>query len=256
MTTLDSRAEVLKLARLLDADDERLSFLARLDARELRRLRERMTDVLFDANLPMLRRMAAASKLLPGAVTAKIAERVYGPLLCARIAGVMEADRAVDVAKRLTTAFLADVAIELDPRRVSEIIARMPRTRILEIAEELVRREDWITIGRFVGHLPDETVEAAFVVLHDVALLHTAFVLDDKARVGQVVELLPEDRFDGLAAAAAELDLWVPTFDLLAHIGNGDRELLAGALRRLDKASVARAREKAEEMGVLHYLEA
>ncbi|AXB48703.1 hypothetical protein A4R43_21855 [Amycolatopsis albispora] len=252
---MDSRAEVLKLARLLGADHERLSFLAKVDARELRRLRERMTDVLFDANLPMLRRMASASKLLPGAVTAKIAERTYGPMLCARIAGVMDADRAVDVANRLSLGFLADVAVELDPRRCSEIIARMPRARVLEVAAELVRREDWITIGRFVGHLPDETVEAALDVLHDEALLHTAFVLDDKARVGQVVELLPETRFDGLAAAAASHDLWVPTFDLLAHVGNGDRELLAGALRRLDKASVARAREKAAEMGVLHYLD-
>ncbi|MFI6028756.1 hypothetical protein [Amycolatopsis magusensis] len=255
MTALDSHAEVLKLARLLGADETRLSFLEKVDARELRKLRTRMSDALFDADLPMLQRLASASRLVPNAVSAKVAERAYGPLLCARVAGVMDLERTIDVARRLNTGFVADVMVEMDPRRGSLILGGLPLARVLDVIAELVRREDWITIGRFAGHLPEATVEAALPLLHDAALLLTAFVLDDKARVGQLIALLPVDRFDGLAAAAARHRLWGPLFDLLAHIGNGDRELLVGALRRLDPESVTEARAQAAEMDALHYLD-
>jgi hypothetical protein len=88
----------------------------------VRRLRERATDRLFDADGHALQRIAAASKLLPAAVAAAIGQRAFGPLLCARIAGRLDPGRGVDLAARLPAEFLADVAVELDPRRAGEII--------------------------------------------------------------------------------------------------------------------------------------
>lgn len=239
-----SQAEILKLARVLGTTPERLAYLERVDAAELQVFREQVTDTLFDANQAVLERMAMASKLVPAAVLAKIAENVFGPLLCARIAGLVDVSRGVDVAKRLKPPFLSDVAAELDPRRASAIITRIPLDTIVAIADELVRREDWITVGRFVGHLPDPTVRKALDVIGDEALIRVAFVLDDKSRIDHVIGLLPEARFrDLLRVAIDDEDLWPPVLDLLTHLSE---EHLAQWAPLLDELPPA-LRERVEE---------
>ncbi|MDT7724123.1 MAG: hypothetical protein QOI21_699 [Actinomycetota bacterium] len=228
-----TQAEILKLARVLGVEPARFGYLEKVDPRELQQLRDQVTDVLFDANLGVLQRMAAASKLIPGPILAKIAEKVFGPLLCARVAGVVEPSRGIDIAKRLGPVFLADVATELDPRRSSEIIAGIPSPTVAAVAGELIRRKDWITIGRFVGHLPDPTVSASLRVIPNPALLRVAFVLDDKSRLDHIVGLLPKTRFDSIVEAAAEVDLWSPLLDLLNHLRPNRRAELLAQFARL-----------------------
>jgi len=229
-----SRAEILKLARVLDVTPERLEYLARVDADDLRAFREQVTDRLFDANLTVLQRMALAARLIPAPVLAKIAEKVFGPLLCARIAGLVDVSRGVDVAKRLDPPFLASVAADLDPRRASAIIARIPLETVVAVANELARREDWITLGRFVGHLPDPTVRRSLDVVDDPGLLRIAFVLDDKSRIDHVMSLLPKGRLAGLiTAAGADEQLWAPALDMLAHLGEARREAVRPLLDTL-----------------------
>ncbi|GAA3544888.1 hypothetical protein GCM10022222_30710 [Amycolatopsis ultiminotia] len=234
--------EILKLARALGVDPERLGYLADVDESDVRLLREQVTTTLFDANLVVLERMALASRLLPAPVVAKIAEKVFGPLLCARIAGLVDVSRGVDVAKRLPPKFLASVAAELDPRRATAIITRVPLSTVLAVASELAGREDWITLGRFVGHLPDETVRRSIDLLDDVGLLRTAYVLDDKNRVDHVLSLLPASRLPELVrAAAADPSLWEPTLDLLAHLGETRRATVRPLLGELPEELRARA---------------
>ncbi|MEU3765207.1 hypothetical protein AB0E55_09115 [Amycolatopsis keratiniphila] len=243
-----SQAEILKLARVLGTSPERLSYLENVDAAELQAFREQVTDTLFDANLAALERMAMASKLVPSPILAKIAEKVFGPLLCARIAGLVDVSRGVDVAKRLKPPFLADVAAELDPRRASAIIARIPLDTVVEVAGELVRREDWITVGRFVGHLPDPTVRRALAVIGDEALIRIAFVLDDKSRIDHVLGLLPEARFRGLLqVAAADEDLWAPVLDLLTHLSEKRVEQWSHLLGELPPALRERVQETLDQ---------
>ncbi|WP_370970961.1 hypothetical protein [Amycolatopsis sp. cg9] len=226
-----SRAEILKLARVLDVEHERLAYLARVAPDDLKAFREQVTDTLFDANSAVLQRMALAARLLPGAVLAKIAEKVFGPLLCARIAGLVDVSRGVDVAKRLHPRFLAEVAADLDPRRASAIISRIPLDTVLAVAAELARREDWITLGRFVGHLPDGTVRRALEHVDDPGLLRIAFVLDEKHRIDHVVGLLPAHRLGRLiTAAGTDEDLWDPALDLLSHLSDARRATLAPML--------------------------
>ncbi|MEU4250966.1 hypothetical protein AB0F15_26515 [Amycolatopsis sp. NPDC026612] len=222
-----ARAEILKLARVLDVEPGRLEYLVRVDADDLRAFREQVTDTLFDANAAALQRMALAARVVPVGVLAKIAEKVFGPLLCARIAGLVDVGRGVDVAKRLSPRFLAEVAAELDPRRASAIISRIPLDTVLAVAAELARKENWITLGRFVGHLPDPTVRRALAEIDDPGLLRIAFVLDDKYRIDHVVGLLPAHRLGSLlTAASADEDLWTPALDLLHHVGDARRATL------------------------------
>ncbi|GAA1985605.1 hypothetical protein [Amycolatopsis minnesotensis] len=247
---LDARGEILKLARVLGVPPSRLDSLAAVPVDDLRLLRARVTDVLFDANLPTLRRMAAASRLIPAPVVAKIAERTFGPLLCARIAGLVDPARGVDVAKRLSTRFLADVAVDLDPRRANEIISGIPTPVVVSVARELAGREDWITIGRFVGHLRDSAISACLEVLGDAALLEVAFVLDDKARIDHVVRLLPSSRFGGVVGAAADSGHWESVFDLISHVSPVRREKFVAALKDLPEDTRASAEAAASELGV------
>ena len=222
-----ARGEILKLARVLGVEPGRLEYLARVDADDLQAFREQVTDTLFDANIAALQRMAMAARLLPGGVLAKIAEKVFGPLLCARIAGLVDVSRGVDVAKRLRPEFLAEVAADLDPRRASAIITRIPLETVLAVAKELTRKEDWITLGRFVGHLPDPTVRRALEEIDDPGLLRIAFVLDDKKRIDHVVGLLPAHRLGRLiTAAGTDEDLWTPALDLLTHLSDARRATL------------------------------
>jgi hypothetical protein len=155
------RAEILKLARILQRDPTELGYLQRISLADLRALRDRVTDVLWNANSSTLNRLAAASKLLPAALTARISERAFGPLLSARMAGRLEPENAVSVAKRLPIPFLADLAIELDPRRASAVISLIPPAQIAAITGELVRRGEYVTMGRFVGHMGDAAMAAA-----------------------------------------------------------------------------------------------
>lgn len=236
---LQARAEVLKLARLLSRDPDDLAYLERLPVDDLRRLGDGVTGALFDAHDGSLRRLAAASRVLPSGLTAAIAQRAFGPLLSARLAGLLDADRAIDVARRLPPPFLADVAGELDPRRASELIAGLSPELIAQVTGELAARGDHVTMGRFTSPLGDEAVAAAVSAMDDATVLRVAFVLEDKRQLGRLLATLPDGRVDGIVAAAAAEGLWVEALDLLAHLPAAQRRQLLDAAAGLDEAAVA-----------------
>jgi hypothetical protein len=217
-TRLESRVEILKLARLLDVEPERLAYLGAVPAADVRRLRGRATDRLFDADGQALQRVAGASRLLPTSVAASIGQRAFGPLLCARIAGRLDPGRGVELASRLPPEFLAEVAVELDPRRASDVIVRIPVEQIVEVTRVLVRRGEHVAMGRFVGHLSEEAITAALDVIDDESLLRIVFVLEAKQRVSHVAGLLPDERLGGIVRAAADRELWPEALDLLSHL--------------------------------------
>lgn len=190
-------AEILKLARLLGAPPDRFGYLAQVPVADLRALRDQVTGLLFDAHLGALEKMAIGSRLLPGPVLARMAERSFGPLLSARLAGLVEPHRGIDIAKRLSAGFLADVAAELDPRRAAGIIAGLPDPVVLAVASELSRREDWVTIARFLDHLPEAMIEAALEVMPEAALPRIVPMLDNPSRVARLSSLLSAEDFPG-----------------------------------------------------------
>jgi hypothetical protein len=182
--------------------------------------------VLFSAHGHALARLGTASKILPVGLVATLGERVFGPVLSARIAGVLDPSRAVEIAVRLPTPFLADVAIELDPRRASEVIGRIPPDQIAAITRELILRHEYVTMGRFVGPLSPAAIIAAVEAMDDSSLLHVAFVLESKDTLNALVGVLPSPRLDAIIGAAAGADLWPEVLDLLRHLTLEQREAL------------------------------
>jgi hypothetical protein len=216
--SLQARAEILKLARILEREPDTLDYLERVPAADIRALREQVTDMLFSAHDETLSRLAAASKLLPVGLVALIGEKTFGPVLSARMAALLDPGRAADMADKLPTPFLADVAIAIDPRRSSAVIGRIPPARIAEITAELVRREEYVTMGRFVGHLSDEAIAAALTAMDERALLQVAFVLEDRDRLDRFADLLSDERLDQAIQTAASADLWAEALDLLGGL--------------------------------------
>jgi hypothetical protein len=226
---LEVRAEILKLARRLQRDPGSLGYLDQASAQDIRALRELATERLFSAQDTTAARLAAASKLLPPGVTASIAERAFGPLLSARIAGALDPDRAVEVAAKLSPEFLADVAVELDPRRASEVIARIPAREVAEVAAELMRREEYVTMGRFVGHIAPDALAAALAVMSGHQLLHVAFVLEEKDALDGIIERLGTERLAGVLRAAADEDLWPEALAMFANLSDARAAEVADA---------------------------
>ena len=194
-------AEVRRLARLLSIEITELDYLRTLGSEDLRTLREQVTAALFEAN-GVLARLAAATKLLPVSMIAGLSEKVFGPVLSARIAGLVEDERAVDIAARLPTDFLADLAVELDPRRVASILAQIPAETIAVVGKRLSDREEWIAMGTFLSDLPEDSIRAATREIDPRAMVHIALVLDEKSRLGRVLELVRPGVLDEIAAAA------------------------------------------------------
>ncbi len=252
---LRSRAEVLMLARLLRRDPSELEYLRDIPADDVAALRDQLTEVLFDAHSQVLGRLAAASKLLPIGVVATIGERAFGPVLSARVAGLLEPQRAVEMAARLPTAFLADVAVELDPRRASEVIAGIPPTQIAAITQELIARGEHVTMGRFVGYLGPAAITSAVAVMDDSALMQVAFLLESRDGLQELVELLPLARLEGIVRVVGEEDLWPDALELVGNLGPGGQkrfaELNAIQADGVLEAIVAVARERQLWPGVL-----
>ncbi len=247
---LEARAEVIKLARVLSLDPAALAHLEPLPATQLRTFREQATDRLFDAGEDALGRVGAAARLLPSGLIATIARRSFGPLLCARAAGTVDSAKALDVAKRLPADFLADVTVELDPRRVAAIIAAVPAELVVPVAEELGRREEHVTMGRFLAFVPDHAIAAAIGVLSDEAMLRTAFVLEHKERLDHAIGLLPPERLPGILRNASKLGLWPEALDLLDHLSEERRGPIADVVAEQDEDVVAALVHAVAEAGI------
>lgn len=249
---LQGRAEILKLARLLGSPPERLAYLEAVSPDEIRQLREHVTDLLFDAHDATLNRLVAASRLLPVALVALIGQRAFGPMLSARLAGRLDPDRAVDAAGRLPASFLAEVAVELDPRRAKAVLAGIAPERAAEVTRELARRGEFVAMGRLVGYLPPETLVVAVAALTDAELLRAAFVMEDKERIDELAGALGDERLAAMVDAAEREDLWLEAIDLLGHLGaQRQAALVEVARQRLDGERHAEVRELVREAGLL-----
>lgn len=228
MRRASPRAEIEKLADLLERPPESLAYLEALAPAAVRALRDAAVDALYDADRDRFARVAAAAKLPPAGVAAGIAQRAFGPLLVSRVAALSETDRAIEIARHMKPDFLVEVAVEIDPRRASAVIAGIDPETTGYVAGALAQRGEFVAMGRFVGHLTREGMIESLARIEDADLLRISFLMDERDRLDEVIRLLgPERRADAFRAAFAH-DLWVEALDLLTSVGD---ELRADLLR-------------------------
>lgn len=227
---LSSHAEAAKLARLLGVTEpDALAFVRDVPAEELRRYREEVTDVLFDGDRLAFQRIADAARLVPARTAAHIGERVLGPLICARVTGLVEPSRAGEIAGHLSIAFLAALAAELDPRRAVDVITNCAPVTVGEVAAVMAARGEHVAMGRFVGHLDRAALMECVTRLQDDDLLRVAVVLDEWDHLDTVVELVGEERTTRLVARADTLGLSEEAAELLTRLDAPQRTRICGA---------------------------
>jgi hypothetical protein len=228
----ESRAEVTKLARLLGLDGpESLAYARKVPASELRAYREAITELLYEDDRTQLQRAADAARLLPAQTLATIGEHALGPLVCARLTGLLASDRAVEISRHFSTEFLARLAAELDPRRAVDVVTSLPAERTLEIAVVMAAHGEHVAMGRFVAHLDRDTLAACIERLSDEDLLRVGFVLEGKERVGEVFEIAGLERTQRMLDGAQAMGLGDEARELLDHLSASQRKRLRLARR-------------------------
>lgn len=221
MSKLESSAELQKIGQLLGVNNrQELAFLEKLPLKELVKLRGLATDKLFNDGRKLFQKLASASKLMPLGVTASIGEKIFGPMLCARIASEMPYQRAIDLAQKMTVPFLAKVTLELDPRRVKDIIQHMPLDKMRAVAKELLTQKNYMIMGGFVGFMKPDNLKAILnEVANEEALLHIGFFIEEKHTVSDIMRMLPKERLRKLIAYMRDhKDLWPESLALMVHI--------------------------------------
>jgi len=220
VSTLEIRAEVIKLGRVLGLEPAQLEFLHHTPAQDIRHLREVTHEYFFNRGRTMFQRLAATTKLVPAKLTAYIGQKVFAPVFIARIAGEMSPERAVDIAQRMEIRFLADVTLELDPRRVGDIIRQMPVAIIRDVALELIRRGEFITMGLFVGYLSESAIRQVMAAITDEEyLLRIGLFIEAKEQVPKLMRLVPDERFPRFLKLAQDesKNLWAEALSLMAY---------------------------------------
>ncbi|MGH8492306.1 MAG: hypothetical protein ACRERR_04280 [Moraxellaceae bacterium] len=221
MADFRRQAEQTKLARLLRTSPESLNFLDTLDSDALNALRQAATGRLHGSHHAFFSRVAAASKLLPTAMVAFIAQRSIGPLLCARVADAMSTERAIAITSHLPAEFMAAATPYLDSARARELTAALPLPRVIEVTHALIRKREFITLGDLVGNLPMSLIGP---ILQDIddgeALLQSGFYVEAPERLNEMLEALPRSRLPKVIAAAADekADLWPHALALMSVV--------------------------------------
>ncbi len=214
---LELQAEREKLGRLLDTTADEIQVLDAIGVDGMRQLRTTVEAHIFDRGAKRFAGLAKSSRLLPGKISGLIAQRALGPRLAAQVTGLLEPELAVNLAKHVSTPFQADLCQFLDPRRAGPVLRAMPVPVVVETSRELVSREEYITMARFVDDLLDAQIQAVSAILDAEALLWIGFYIESGERLSQLMAMLDDQAVLGTMRAAAENGWWPQSLSIMAR---------------------------------------
>ncbi|WP_328530475.1 hypothetical protein OG984_04690 [Nocardioides sp. NBC_00368] len=204
MTALTSALEITKLAHEMHVDEAELAFLATTSPDDLRDLRGIVSHAMFSRHESRVKGLAAVSKKLPAAVTAKITEIAMGPMLSARVAAVMDPADAAKLAGHLKPEFLAELSVHLDPSRVEAIIARLDRGLVVDVGRRLLADGHLLTLARFTGVVGPETSLKVVDGASGAEILRLALFIDEPSVIDPLLAGLPDETVTEIAAAGPD----------------------------------------------------
>jgi hypothetical protein len=223
-TAINSRAEALKLARLLGLEGpESLAYAQQAPASELLDYRNAVTELLYDDDRALLQRMADAASLLPVHTLATVAERALGAPICARLTRPIRiSQRRSRGSYRLTSSRKSRPSwIRAAPSMSSGRCRLTGRSRSPSQWPLTESTSQW------VASLPTSAKLAACVeTLTDEDLLRIAFVLEGKERLEELFELVGLERAQCMLDGAESIGLGEEALDLLDHLNARQRKQL------------------------------
>lgn len=230
MGDLLSRIEITKLARELDAPEADLLFLTASSPTELRELRRLASAALFARNEDRVKLLAALSRILPVPMTAKIAELGLGPMLSARVAGVLDPREAIRLASHLRAGFLAALAPSLDPSRVAPIVRGLADDLVVEVGRLLLQQGEHLTLSRFVSVVD---VDVAMGVVEGAGgrdLLQVALYCDEPAALDDIAQRLSDEMLAAVIVAASDDNAYDAAVSLLTSLSQDTCARLVGQI--------------------------
>lgn len=231
MHDFDIDAERIKLERLLGADEGSLAYLNSTHSSVVRAFREDFSDALYRRHQDNYARLAKLSRVLPVGASAKLAETVLGSVLGAGVAGEMDPDRAGKLAGKLSAAFLAKLSVHLEPHRAAKIIGKIPQDVIVAVAQELVGKEEYITLARFVTAIDSQTLRAVMDAIPSAdAMLRVGIFVEQRESLSDLLEQLSDQRRQDVLAAATEANLWPQMLVLLTHLNDKMKGVMGDAV--------------------------
>jgi len=226
----NATAELQKLAHQVGVDATDLGFLTSVPADDLRALRGQIGEALFQADKHYFAKVAGLSKNIPAPIAAKVTEFALPPLIAARVAELLEPNKAVDLVGRISGSYLAKVAAAMDPGRAPHIIEKIPPDKVALVGAELAKQGEWVVIGGFVSTVTNDGLHASVGVFTGEQLLRIGFVLDDTSRLADIAEMLTDKQVDEILVAAGEHDLWPELSELASNLTDAEATRLATQL--------------------------
>ncbi|MGZ3357645.1 MAG: hypothetical protein ACXVBO_22745 [Isosphaeraceae bacterium] len=213
--SLETRAELLKLARVLSIDSHELVFLEEADPGELRELRASISDRLLARDREHFERIVTLGRHLPSRVAAGFTQHALGAQLSGRAASLLTADELAEFASRLPAEFVADVAAVMDLRSVGSLLDRIDTAKVVGVTRVLIERQDWVTMGAFGGRIGRDALIQVIGMLDGEALARVGFLLENRSRLDEIQGLLDDEKLQELLIAAGECDLIPETIYLV-----------------------------------------
>lgn len=248
MHDFDIDAERIKLERLLGADEGSLAYLNSTHSSVVRAFREDFSDALYRRHQDNYARLAKLSRVLPVGASAKLAETVLGSVLGAGVAGEMDPDRAGKLAGKLSATFLAKLSVHLEPHRAAKIIGKIPQDVIVAVAQELVDKEEYITLARFVTAIDSQTLRAVMDAIPSAdALLRVGIFVEQRESLSDLLEQLSEQRRSEILTAATAANLWPQMLVLLTHLNDKMKGVMGDAVVALGAGLMALILETCRE---------
>ncbi|AYF76783.1 hypothetical protein D7D52_26550 [Nocardia yunnanensis] len=251
MTDVVTRAQVAILAMLLEVDPTELAGLERLGAVPVMRLRERISEELFDTLAPTFARVSKLAPITPNALAITVAQKAIPPRVAGLGGGAIgmdHPDRATGILGGMSPSYLADAAPYLDPRVIPVFAPKIPAELLIPVAEELLRRGDYLTASRFVEQAPEELVRAFDLGLDDdEGLIRTAALLVSAQRLSEILRTVRPARRERMitSAAAGSPEAIVAALSTLARIDHDLAAPLSNLLFSGDADSIARVLDAA-----------
>ena len=248
MHDFDLDAERIKLERLLNVSDGELGFLSSLHSSQLRALREDLSERLYQRHQDNYARLARLSKVLPAGASAKLAETVLGAVLGAGVAGEMDPERAAKLVGKLSPAFLARLSIHLEPHRAAAIIRVVPEDVVVAIARELIARDEFITLARFVTAIEPAVLNRVMGAIEDdEALLRIGIFVEQRESLNDLLEHLSDARRQSVLKAATDAGMWPQTLVLMTHLSDRMKGIMGDAAVAMGHAQMAQVIEVTRE---------
>ena len=220
--------EVRRIARLVNVDPGELEALHAIGAEDLRVVRGQIVAKLFDEHTESWERAVAVTGVVPTGLAAKLSEKALGPVLSARVTGLLSPDKAVDVGSKLSPAFMADIAVNVDPRKVTDLVVAMPPQTIAAVARELAARGEWLVMADFVAAVTTPALRTTVDAVDDRAVLQIAPLLEDPERVRLVISLLDDERLAGLRETAEQEGLTAHLEHVAQQLDEAERHRVTG----------------------------